>query len=121
LTPQREEGVTYAAKIEKSEALIDWTDSATQIERRVRAFNPWPIAETRLDGEQLRIYAAQVIETDHDAISGESGKIVSCDGSIIVACGSGNLALTQVQRPGKRPVAARDLINTLDLAGRRFG
>ncbi|MDB6087927.1 MAG: Methionyl-tRNA formyltransferase [Gammaproteobacteria bacterium] len=58
--PQPSEGVTYAAKIEKAEALIDWTRDARAIERQIRAFNPWPIAETRLDGEQLRVFAAAV-------------------------------------------------------------
>ena len=52
--PQPADGVTYAAKIDKAEALIDWTRDALEIERQVRAFNPWPIAETRLDGEQLQ-------------------------------------------------------------------
>ena len=119
-TPQREDGVTYAAKIDKAEALIDWSRGAVEIERQVRAFNPWPIAETRLDGDQLRIYSARAIDTDHESISGESGKIIAVSSdSIVVACGRGRLALTEVQRPGRRPVAARDLINTLDLAGRR--
>ncbi len=120
--PQREDGVTYASKIDKAEALIDWGRDAVAIERQVRAFNPWPIAETRLDGEQLRIYAARAIDADLESIGGENGKIVDVRGdSIVVACGRGRLALTEVQRPGRRPVAARDLINTLDLAGRRLG
>ena len=120
--PQREDGVTYASKIDKAEALIDWSRGAIEIERQVRAFNPWPIAETRLDGEQLRIYSARAIDTDHESIGGESGKIIAVsNGSIVVACGHGRLALTELQRPGRRPVAARDLINTLDLAGRRLG
>jgi methionyl-tRNA formyltransferase len=121
-TPQREDGVTYAAKIEKAEALIDWRRDAAEIDRKVRAFNPWPVAETRLDGEQLRIYGARLLPDDLGAISGEPGKIVDVrsDG-IVVACGSGCLALTELQRPGRRPVAARDFINTLELAGRRLG
>ncbi len=57
--PQPTEGVTYAAKLEKAEALIDWTRDAIEIERQVRAFNPWPIAETRLNGEQLRVFEAR--------------------------------------------------------------
>jgi methionyl-tRNA formyltransferase len=129
--PQRDDGVTYAAKIEKSEALIDWSRSAAQIDRQVRAFNPWPIAETRLEGEQLRIHAVRVIG-DHETIVGkndpkgsdpkESGTILASNGdAIIVACGHGRLALTELQRPGRRPVAARDFINTLNLAGRRLG
>jgi methionyl-tRNA formyltransferase len=139
-TPQREDGVTYASKIDKAEALVDWSRHAAQIERKVRAFNPWPIAETRLDGEQLRIYAAKVTDeraggeraggerSDHTAggtagtLRAEPGTItdVRAD-SIIVACGQGSLALTELQRPGRKPVAARDLINTLDLVGRRLG
>ena len=121
LTPQREDGVTYASKIDKAEALIDWSRDAVDIERQVRAFNPWPVAETRLDGEQLRIYAARVIDANRESNVGESGKIVDSNDAIVVACGRGRLALTELQRPGRRPVAARDLINTLDLAGRRLG
>jgi methionyl-tRNA formyltransferase len=131
-TPQREDGVTYAAKIDKAEALIDWSRPAVEIGRLVRAFNPWPIAETRLDGEQLRIYSAELIDDNHEAIVGksdpkgsdssETGTIVAANGdAIVVACGRGRLALTELQRPGRRPVAARDLINTLNLAGRRLG
>jgi methionyl-tRNA formyltransferase len=121
-TPQREDGVTYAAKIEKAEALIDWRRDAAEIGRKVRAFNPWPVAETRLDGEQLRIHGAWVLEDDSSAISGEAGKIVDVRSDyIVVACGRGCLAVTELQRPGRRPVAARDFINTFELAGRRLG
>jgi methionyl-tRNA formyltransferase len=137
-TPQSEDGVTYAAKIDKTEALIDWRRDAVEIERKVRAFNPWPIAETRLDGEQLRIYSAKVADGgqaggaqdvgsgpfpgDRAVSSQEPGMITEIRGdSILVACGRGSLALTELQRPGRKPVAARDLINTLNLVGRRLG
>lgn len=127
-TPQSEDGVTYAAKIDKAEALIDWRREAVEIERKVRAFNPWPVAETRLDGEQLRIYGARVIDErgsfgpDGALHATEPGTITAVRGdSIVVACGRGSLALTELQRPGRKPVAARDLINTLDLTGRRLG
>lgn len=122
-TPQPADGVTYAAKIDKAEALIDWTRPAIDIERKVRAFNPFPVAETRLDGEQLRIYAAHALDADaaHDSRQLEAGRVVALrPDAIIVACGSGLLALTELQRPGKKPVAARDLMNTLNLAGRRL-
>jgi methionyl-tRNA formyltransferase len=120
--PQGEDGVTYAAKIDKAEALIDWRSSAVEIDRKVRAFNPWPIAETRLDGEQLRIHRARVIDDDSAETRASAGEIVDIrDNAIVVACGRGRLALTELQRPGRRPVAARDLINTLNLAGRRLG
>jgi methionyl-tRNA formyltransferase len=124
-TPQREDGITYAAKIGKNEALIDWSQPAEEIGRKVRAFNPWPIAETRLEGEQLRIYAAHVVacsRADRPEAMPVPGTILDVTGSsITVACGTDALALTELQRPGRRPVAARDLINTLDLAGRRLG
>jgi methionyl-tRNA formyltransferase len=133
-TPQREDGVTYAAKIDKAEATIDWSRSATDIERQVRAFNPWPIAETRLEGEQLRIYGAKaegastslapghVNPDEFPSFPPEPGTITAIrDNSILVACGEGSLALTELQRPGRRPVAARDLINTLDLLGCHLG
>jgi methionyl-tRNA formyltransferase len=119
-TPQAEDGITYATKIEKSEAQIDWRRSAQEIDRQVRAFNPWPVAETRLGGEQLRVYAANV--ADDRKIGAEPGEITDIQAdALVVACGRGSLALTQLQRPGRRPVSARDLINTLDLAGRCFG
>jgi methionyl-tRNA formyltransferase len=151
-TPQSENGVTYAAKIDKAEALIDWRRAAMDIERKVRAFNPWPIAETRLDGEQLRIYGATVIDDERGGERGSGGWAGSEQGnsdrggggrsfggdhalggaepgtiteirhnSIVVACGRGSLALKELQRPGRKPVAARDLINILDLTGRRLG
>lgn len=119
--PQSAIGVTYASKIEKAEALIDWTGDAAVIARQVRAFNPYPIAETRLEGEQLRIYQARVLENEASNHP-DPGTIVDIrNGFIEIACGRGRLALLEVQRPGRRPVAARDLINTVDLKGRRLG
>ncbi len=116
--PQPSEGVTYAAKINKSEAVIDWTRSADEIGRKVRAFNPWPVAESRLDGEQLRIYAVTVASST----AGTPGTItVTPDGEVMVACGVGALTLKEVQRPGKRPISARDWANTSSLAGRHLG
>jgi methionyl-tRNA formyltransferase len=121
-TPQREDGITYAAKIDKNEALIDWSRSAAEIERKVRAFNPWPVAETRLDGEQLRIQRAAATTSGAISTIQDAGTIVSIDGGYVtVACGEGSLAIAEAQRPGRKPVAARDLINTLALMGRRLG
>ena len=106
--PQPADGVTYAAKIEKSEALIDWTRDAVEIERKVRAFNPWPIAETRLEGEQLRVFEA--VAEDAAASGGaDPGTIIAVrDSSLLVQCGKGQLALRQLQRPGRRTVSAGD-------------
>jgi methionyl-tRNA formyltransferase len=144
--PQPAEGVTYAAKIEKAEALIDWKRDAVEIERQVRAFNPWPVAETRLDGEQLRVFEARVEEgvgqplhagtgagglagsadasilLDTHPIADNAGVIVAVrDDAVIVQCGRGRLALRQLQRPGRRVVPAADFARSLELTGRRLG
>lgn len=120
--PQPTDGVTYASKIEKSEALIDWSQDAEQIERQVRAFNPWPIAETRLNGEQLRIYKARATQDGNafERRTADAGKIVAgSDDAISVQCGIGSLNLLEVQRPGRRPISARDLAHSLTLSDRK--
>jgi methionyl-tRNA formyltransferase len=118
--PQPAEGVCYAPKIEKSEAPLDWSASATRLDRQVRAFNPWPIAETRFAGESLRVLEARVIEATgtHDA----PGTLLGiADDGLRVACGEGVLAVRELQRAGKRPVSAHDFANAVRLAGMRFG
>jgi methionyl-tRNA formyltransferase len=122
---QPQEGATYAARIAKGEARIDWTQEAIQIERQVRAFNPEPVADTRLDGEQLRIFAAEVLDDakkqEIASIRFDPGAIVEVlEGSMVVQCGRGRLAVTQVQRPGRRPVTVRDLSHSVALMGRRL-
>ena len=127
--PQPNEGATYAPRIRKAEARIDFHGDALEIERQVRAFNPEPIAETRLDGEQLRIYAARALETSGDSTwpqsddkSVDPGVIVSVqDDYMLVQCGRGRLAVTEVQRPGRRPIGVRDFSHSLGLPGRRLG
>lgn len=117
---QPAEGVTYAAKIEKSEALIDWNEDAVQLDRKIRAFNPWPVAETRLAGESLRLLRAVV--ADAGAPAAEPGTVLGlADDGLRVACGTGVLAVRELQRAGKRPVSARDFANAMRLAGLRFG
>jgi len=117
--PQAAEGMSYAPKLEKSEARLEWHSSAVNLERQIRAFNPWPIAETRFAGETLRVLSALV--TDARAQEGEPGKVLglAADG-LRVACGEGVLALREVQRAGKRPVSARDFANAVRIAGMRF-
>ena len=124
--PQPPEGVSYAPKIEKSEARIDWADDAVRIERKVRAFNPWPVAETSLDGEPLRMFEAHLAHNvlEREPKSSERGSIIAVqEGSIVVTCGSGALALTRVQRPGRRPVSAREYAQSQSssLIGRQLG
>jgi methionyl-tRNA formyltransferase len=128
--PQGAAGVTYAAKIAKSEARIDWTRDAASIERQVRAFNPWPIAETTLQGERLRIYRAALPGADTAANTKLKGHKASTLGSIVavqggnllVQCGAGGLlAIRELQRPGGRVLAVSEFAHNLDLAGRRLG
>jgi methionyl-tRNA formyltransferase len=124
-TPQPEDGITYAPKISKIDAHIDWKSDAGTIERMIRAYNPWPIAETRLGGEILRIHAARiqapVIDPLDQAAAIAPGTVVGVhDDAVVVACDRGQLALTVVQRPGRRAVGARDFANTVVLSGRRF-
>ena len=118
-TPQPDEGVTYAAKISKSEARIDWNLPAAEIERQVRAFNPFPIAQTRWRGETLRIWKAELAgEENHSP-----GSIVTVEKDrIVVACGAGTLALTELQRAGGKRLAARAFLQGISIqVGERFG
>ena len=117
--PQPAEGVTHAAKLEKAEGLIDWRRPAPDIARQVRAFNPWPIAETRLAGEQVRIHGAR--SGPGPAAFPPGGILGLVDDAIAVACGEEALYITELQRAGRRPVTARDFANSTTLAGRSFG
>ena len=116
-------GVTYATKLEKAEARIDWTARSVEIERKVRAFNPWPIAEARYEGEQLRVLRAKAEPEESTRLGGQPpGTILSVsERCVLVQCGMGRLAIFEVQRPGKRPVSARDFANTAPLVGRQLG
>ncbi|KRG60059.1 methionyl-tRNA formyltransferase [Stenotrophomonas koreensis] len=107
--PQPAEGVEYAHKLDKAEARLQWSEDAQVLERQVRAFNPWPVAEAQLQGERVRIHAAQ-------AIPGVSGMpvgsvLAATKAGIDIACGTGALRLLVVQREGGKPVAAADYLN----------
>jgi methionyl-tRNA formyltransferase len=121
-TPQPEAGVTYAAKIDKSEARIDWSRDAASIERQVRAFDPWPIAETTLEGERLRIHSAVKVPVK-DSKQAQSGSILSVrDGIMLVQCGQGSvLGVRKVQKPGGRVLPMSEFAHNLELVGRRLG
>ena len=116
---QSAEGVTYAAKIEKAEARVDWNDGAVVLDRRIRAFNPWPMAETRFAGENVRLLRARVSAPAGRAA--EPGTLLGiADDGLRVACGEGVLAVQEMQRAGKRPVSARDFANAMRIDGLRF-
>jgi methionyl-tRNA formyltransferase len=121
--PQPGDGVTYAEKINKAEALIDWRQDAVQIWRRVRAFNPWPVAETRLGGAQLRIWEAELYAARvPDAPAGaEPGTVLAATPEgIDVACGSGILRILRLQLAGRRALHAREFTQGQRLEGARF-
>jgi methionyl-tRNA formyltransferase len=117
---QPAEGVTYANKISKAEALIDWRGDVLEVWRQVRAFNPWPIAETRLNGEQLRIFEA----APHDAgppVPGMVPGTVRGEDAIDVACGRGTLRITRLQLAGRKLLAAEEFLKGQRLSGTRLG
>ncbi len=112
---QSEEGVHYAHKIEKREAQLDWSLSAQQLADKIRAFNPWPVVETELQGERVRIYRALALADAHAA---EPGAIISAGKSgIDIACGTGMLRLLSLQRDGGRPLSAAEFLNARPLKG----
>jgi methionyl-tRNA formyltransferase len=115
-TPQDSAQATYAAKLAKAEARLDWREDAAALERRVRALNPRPVAETTLDGAQLRIFESHVVTATPGPVP---GTILSAGtGGIVVMTGEQALALTRVQLPGRRAVSAAELANSRPLSGR---
>lgn len=106
---QPAQGATYASKLRKEEALIDWTRSAVEIDRQVRAFYPWPIAETRWNGQQLRIWETTPIGTRTDAAPG--CVLASAAPGIDVATGDGVLRIARLQAPGRKAVSAAEFSN----------
>ena len=117
--PQPAAGVTYAAKIRKEEAVIDWNRSAVEIDRQVRAFNAWPIAETRWRGEQLRIWEAAPVATRTAAPAGTV--LASGPQGVDVATGDGILRIARLQSPGRKPVRAAEFSNAHRLDGITLG
>lgn len=106
---QPETGVTYAQKLDKAEAQIDWHASAIELDRKIRAFEPWPGVEGNVDGERLRIWRARPLAAMSSAVP---GTVIRADREgIDIACGAGVLRLLGVQRAGGRRIAVGDYLN----------
>ena len=116
---QPAEGVTYAHKIQKQEAVIDWTQEASQIERQVRAFNPQPAANTLLRGQLLRVWRARALERP----AGAAGRVIdTADNGIVVGCGRGALVIEVLQRAGAKRLSAAEFLRGISLtAGEPLG
>jgi methionyl-tRNA formyltransferase len=111
---QPAEGVTYAHKIEKAEAAIDWSRPADAIARRIRAFDPFPGAAAQMGGETVKVWGARA--QLQDGGSADPGTVLAVDEhGIAVACGEGQLVITQLQRPGGKRLAAADFLRGFPL------
>ncbi len=117
--PQPDAGVTYAAKISKEEAALDWKLSAQEICRKIRAFNPFPGAHGQVDGVTLKLWGAQALPEDSGA---PAGTVLAADAQhgIIVACGHGALRLTELQKPGGKRLPAAEFLKGFALEERHF-
>lgn len=120
-TPQPDTGATYAAKIGKAEAVLDWRQSATVLERAVRAFNPFPGAVAHLRQVPVKIWRAEVAPEVAPG-RGEPGSVLSADATgVVVACGDGSLRLVELQRPGSRRLPVGEFLRGFPVsAGERF-
>ena len=117
---QDEADASYAKKLDKSEAEINWFDSAEMIHHKVRAFNPWPVAQTRFHGQVLRIWKSAVPpqKLPHDQAPGEV--IATSQNGIDVATGSGILRMLGLQLPGRKQIRAADFLNAYSMRGVRL-
>lgn len=117
-TEQPEEGVTYAEKLIKTEGLVDWAEDAEKIERKIRAFTPFPSVYFNHGGQSVKIWRAEVVEIDHDE---QPGTVLSCETGLLVACARHALLATELQRPGKPRTPFTPVVQALCLkAGDRL-
>lgn len=115
--PQPAEGVTYAAKLEKSEAVLDWRQTAVVLSRAVRAFDPYPGTVARIEGQTIKVWRAEPAPG-----AGEPGTVLAANADgILVACGEGALRLVELQKSGGKRLQAADFLHGFALKpGQRF-
>ena len=111
-TPQEEEGITYAPKLEKKEGVIDWSEDAEVLERKIRAFNPWPACSFNMpDGSKVKIYMADVLPDTPSTSSAAPGTIIESKDRFVIKCGKASLSIKTQQKEGKDIVDVADFLN----------
>jgi methionyl-tRNA formyltransferase len=103
--PQDKARATYAPKLKREHGQIDWSESAQAIERKIRAYNPWPGAFMKVDGQNLKIFSASVVD-----LNARPGEILHSDKELVIAAGKGALSLAEVQLEGKRRMSAAEFL-----------
>ena len=103
--PQDNAHATYAPKLKREHGLIDWSESAEAVERKIRAYNPWPGTFMKVDRQNLKIFSASVVD-----LNGQPGEVLRSDEDLVVATGKGALSLAEVQLEGKRRMSAAEFL-----------
>jgi methionyl-tRNA formyltransferase len=118
-TPQPMAGITYAHKIEKHEAALDWRLNAKQLAQRVRAFNPFPVATFHANGEVIKVWSAYAVadgDTDTESTTNAPGTVLSADDSgVRIACDEGVLCITELQKAGGKRLPVAEFLRGFDI------
>ncbi|MGB1108887.1 MAG: methionyl-tRNA formyltransferase [Gammaproteobacteria bacterium] len=117
-TPQDDSQATYAHKLSKAECAIDWNQDAARIDRQIRAFNPWPVAQCQWGDKSLRLWNSRLSDQRSELAPGQI--IATDENGIHVQCGQGAVAITELQLPGKKRLSVADFLNAHDPAQSSF-
>ncbi len=120
-TAQAADGACYAPKLDKANARVDWSEPAVVLDRRIRAFNPWPVAETQLDGAQLRLWRAEPLAAGAPGAAGPGSVVAAGAAGVDVQTGDGVLRLLEVQLAGRQRLPAGEFARGRKLVGGVFG